>query len=160
MKKYSIVIVLMLLILQHLQAQQPEQELASIVFGNKPGANDQINEIPLHLNAVGFNGPGYERYMMKRQKNLTVGVLTLSAGLLFSGIGLIAVSNSNKDNTSVYLFIAGAVSGIVSIPFMVMATINGHKAKLELKNQQTAFGVPVKVDKQIPGITMSIHIGK
>ncbi|MEZ5028503.1 MAG: hypothetical protein R2765_06920 [Ferruginibacter sp.] len=31
---------------------------------------------------------------MKRQKNLTV-VLTLSAGLLLSGIGLIAVSNSN-----------------------------------------------------------------
>ncbi|MBX2934413.1 MAG: hypothetical protein KF825_09215 [Ferruginibacter sp.] len=160
MKKFIIVIVLILLTLQHSQAQQPEHELATVVFGNKPGTIDHINEMPLRTNAVSFNGPGYEHYKKKRQKNLTVGVLTLSAGLLFSGIGLIADSNYDKDNTSAYLFIAGAVSGIVSIPFMIMATINGHKAKLELKNQQTGFGVPANVDNQIPGITMSIHIGK
>lgn len=160
MKKYIIVIVVMLLTIQQSQAQQPEQEIATVNFGNKPGTIARLNEITLRFNAVSINGPGYEHYMKKRKKNLTVGVVTLGAGLLFSGIGLISVSNYDKDNTSAYLFIAGAVSGIVSIPFMIMATINGHKAKLELKNQQTGFGVPANVGKQIPGLTMSIPIGK
>ena len=105
----------------------------------------------------------YSYYMKKKKNMLTAGLVTLGAGLALSGVGLITASNSTSidtDATAAILLIAGAASGIASIPLMIMATVYGHKAKLEFSNQKTGFGVPSNVSKNIAGITMSIPIGK
>ncbi|HMK03000.1 MAG TPA: hypothetical protein VK489_02365 [Ferruginibacter sp.] len=103
---------------------------------------------------------------MKKSKNQrVVGWTTLGAGLLLSGIGILVGSSGsslNESNTTAtgVILLAGAVSGIVSIPFMIMATVNKHKAKLILDNKKTGFGVPSHVGRDIAGVTMVIPIGK
>ena len=106
----------------------------------------------------------YDYYMRKRKNNLTAGLVTLGAGVVLSGIGLLIATpaNATLDNaaTGGVITIIGAASGIASIPCMIMAGVYGHKAKLEFKNQKTGFGVPSNVSKNTAGITMSIPIGK
>ena len=102
----------------------------------------------------------YDYYMHKRKNNLTAGLVTLGGGLVFSGIGLLMADiNSSNDATweiGGILLITGAVSGLVSIPFMIMAGANKHKARALLNTQKTGFGVPPGVSNSIAGITIQI----
>lgn len=108
----------------------------------------------------------YDYYMRKSRNQSTVGWVTLGAGLLCSGIGIIIASNDNsiysssESNTDGALIIIGAASGIASIPFMVLSTVNKHKAKVLLSAQKTGLGVPKNVSINITGITLQIPIGK
>jgi hypothetical protein len=113
------------------------------------------------------NGPDKDHdFYLRRSKNYRiVGWSTLGAGILLSGIGLLAANgdyatNDANSNTAATLTIAGAVSGVVSIPFMIMASAYKHKARVMVGNQKTGFGVPSNVSKNITGITMTIPIGK
>jgi hypothetical protein len=107
-----------------------------------------------------------EEFYFRRSKNYRiVGWSTLGAGLLLSGIGLIAANgdyakNNANSNTAGVLTVAGAVSGVVSIPFMILASVYKHKAKAMVSNQKTGFGVPANVTKDITGITVIISIGR
>ena len=100
-------------------------------------------------------------FYLRRSKNYRiVGWSTLGAGLVLSGIGLLEASNGSGSTTAATLTIAGALSGIVSIPFMIMASANKHKARLMLDSKKTGFGVPANISKDITGITMILPIGK
>lgn len=109
----------------------------------------------------------YDFYMQKSKNQRTIGWATLGGGFLLSGIGILVASSPNsnyntggKDYAPAILLGLGAVSGIVSIPFMIMASVNKNKAKVMLTNQKTGFGVPSNVSKDITGITFQLHIGK
>jgi len=148
------------------KAQQKIQEIGSASYAMQKKITFPQHKVSILLtNTAGHNGPGkdYDYYMHKKRNNLTAGSITLGAGLLLSGIGLIVATNSSSfddDATAGILFVAGAASGIASIPLMVMSFVYGHKAKVELTNQKTGFGVPSKVGKTITGITLTMPIGK
>jgi len=105
-----------------------------------------------------------EEFYLRRSKNYRiVGWSTLGGGLLLSGIGLLVgttSTNYDNSNTAGVLLVAGAVSGIVSIPFMIMATVYKHKARAMVGTQKAGFGVPPGVSKDVTGITFSISLGK
>ncbi|MEO6540303.1 MAG: hypothetical protein ABIN74_04905 [Ferruginibacter sp.] len=166
MKKFILIPAVIFLISSESKAQQEKQTIALTSYTLSAGktvikdnltfsfSNDPGNDVPVK---------DYAYYLKKKKSNLTAGLVTLGAGLLFSGIGLITATNSNSfddDATAGVLFIAGAASGIASIPLMIMAHVYGHKAKLELSTQKTGFGVPANVSKDIVGITVAISIGK
>ncbi|MBK8519946.1 MAG: hypothetical protein IPL54_03395 [Chitinophagaceae bacterium] len=106
-----------------------------------------------------------EEFYLRRSKNYRiVGWSTLIGGIVLSGAGLLIGSSSNYNSASStsagVLVVAGAVSGIVSIPFMIMATGYKHKARVMVDNQKTGFGIPSNISKDITGITFRISIGK
>ncbi len=115
---------------------------------------------------VSTHATDYDFYMKRSRSQRIVGWSTLGGGLLLSGIGILVASSSNdnyyddgNENTAGVLLLLGVVSGIVSIPFMISASVNKHNAKLILDNQKTGFGVPSNVGKNIPGVTMVISFG-
>lgn len=165
MKKIIITSAMFFTLLQA-KAQQEKQIVAATSY-MLPADNTVIKDnLSFNLsNDLGYRGPSndYDSFMKKKKNNLTAGLVTLSAGLVISGIGLITLKNSNgfeNDSNPGVLFVVGAASGIVSIPLMIMATVYSHKARLELKNQKTGFGVPANVSNDITGITLTIPIGK
>ncbi|HNU88842.1 MAG TPA: hypothetical protein PKJ94_11145 [Ferruginibacter sp.] len=106
----------------------------------------------------------YEFYMKKSRNHRTVGWATLVGGVVLSGVGLLVAnadyaSGNDQGEAAATITIAGAVSGIVSIPFMIMASAYRHKAKMMLSSQKTGFGIPVKPGN-ITGISVFIPIGK
>jgi hypothetical protein len=105
----------------------------------------------------------YKYYMHKRKNALTTGWITLGAGIIFSGVGILMASKSTSQNagsTGGVLTIAGAVSGIVSIPFMIMANVYKQKARLQISSQQTSFCAPFNFSKSITSVTLAIQLGK
>lgn len=93
-----------------------------------------------------------------------MGWATLVGGVVLSGIGLLVAnadyaSGNDQADAAATLTVAGAVSGIVSIPFMVMGTVYKHKAKVMLSSQKTGFGIPVKPGN-ITGVSVFIPISK
>lgn len=166
MKKIILILSVIFLISNESKAQQKKQEIASTSYTLHKGNTVIKDNLSFNLsNNPGYHGPAkdYDYYMRKKKNHLTAGLVTLGAGVVLSGIGLITASNSTSfdtDATAGILLVAGAASGIASIPLMIMAHVYGHKAKLELSNQKTGFGVPPKVSKNITGITMTIPIGK
>ena len=154
MKKIILILGLIIVAQLETKAQQEKQLIADANYTTLKPMYSSGNNLP---------EKDYAYYKQKRKDNLTAGLVTLGAGLALSGIGWISASNSTSidtDVTAAILLIAGAASGIASIPLMIMAGVYGHKAKLEFKNQKTGFGVPSKMRKNITGITMSIPIGK
>ena len=115
----------------------------------------------------GFDDPitkDHDFYIQKSKNQRTAGWVLLSAGVGLSGIGLLIGTNRNASfdqaATGAVITGIGALSGIISIPFMIMAGVNKHKAKVMLTNQKTGFGLPPNVSKDIVGITVKIPIGK
>lgn len=102
-------------------------------------------------------------YLRRSKTYRIVGWSTLGGGIVLSGLGLLALSQekaNNNDNVDYnkpgILLAAGAASGIVSIPFMIMASVNKHKAMVIVDNQKTGFGVPPNVSRNITGITLRV----
>src|SRR5258705_7823864 len=158
MKKIILITGVMLCTLLQAKAQE-KQEIASTSYMLHTGNTVANDNLSFNLS----NDPGkgavkdYAYYLRKKKNNLTAGLVTLGAGLVLSGIGLVTPTNSTSydtDETAGILFIAGAASGIASIPLMIMAHVYGHQAKLELSKQKTGFGVPPGVSKDIIGITV------
>ena len=116
------------------------------------------------LSATHYSGPekDYDFYLRRSKNYRNVGWATLIGGVVLSGVGILLATGDTygASTTPVVFLIAGAASGIVSIPFMIMASVTGHKAKLMLTNQKTGFGVPPHVSKDITGITFQIPFGK
>jgi len=131
----------------------------------KSEAADPIKSVPKIVDFPSNKGveKDYAYYLQKKNNHLTAGIVTLSAGLVFSGIGWIITSNSksveNEDFGAIFL-VAGATFGIASIPLMAIAHGYGSKARLALSNQKTGFGVPAKVSRNITGLTIAIPLGK
>ncbi len=124
---------------------------------------------PVSLSIQPYSGLDKDAdFYLRRSKNYRiVGWSTLGLGLVASGAGLLVATNASNsfnsnanDDAAVALFLVGAVSGIASIPFMIMATTYKHKAKAMVSSQKTGFGVPVNVSKDIVGITLQIPLGK
>lgn len=156
MKKSILILGFIICINMQSKAQQQSQFIVATGYNTAK---------PVSLSAIYYSGPDkdYDYYMRKKKNNLTAGLVTLGAGLVLSGIGLITASNSTNidtDATAAVLLIAGAASGIASIPLMIMANVYGHKARLMLKNQKTGFGVPPNMSQDITGITLQIPLGK
>lgn len=165
MKK--IILILALLISVHLKtkAQQVNQLIA-------PVENNTFSK-KMYLSVSNPPDKDADFYLRRSKNQRIVGWTTLGGGIVLSGIGLLAAINSEgstldqygnyreDDNTTIaaVLLIAGGLSGITSIPFMIMASANKHKARLMLKNQSTGFGVPPAVNKNIPGISVVIPLG-
>ena len=166
MKKVILILVLLISIHMGTKAQQVNQFTASVeqnTFSKKMYL--QVNNVP---------DKDADFYFQRSKKQRTVGWVTLGAGIVLSGVGLLIASNSTGSTVDMYgnyrednnttvgavITIAGAVSGIVSIPFMIMASGNKHKARLMLKNQPTGFGLPPNVNQNITGISMNFNLGK
>ncbi len=150
---------------------QPEKQFTAVTNIKilKHTALTEDNTFSKNLYSAAKNGPDKDyAFYMHRSKNLRItGVSLLGAGLILGVSGLlVSSSNSNpnnydsRDQTIASLFIASAATGIASIPFMVLASVNKQKAKLMLSNQKTGFGVPAKVSKDITGITLALPIGR
>ncbi len=160
MKKSILMLVIIFLINTESKAQQESQFIA---------ANSLSNTKPVSFSMQAYSGPDKDAdFYMRRSKNYRiVGWSTLGAGLIASGAGLLLATNSSNDfynnsndDAAAALFLVGAVSGITSIPFMIMATSYKHKAKAMISSQKTGFGVPANVGKDIVGITLQIPLGK
>ena len=136
------------------KAQQEKQFIAAANYTTSKSMYSSGNNLP---------DKDYNYYMGKRKDNLTAGLVTLGAGVLFSGLGLLIATpaNASLDNaaTGGVITAIGAACGIASIPCMIMATVYKHKAKMQLSSQKTGFGVPPGVSRDIVGITFKIGIG-
>lgn len=174
MKK--IILILALIITAQLQTTA-QQEKQFVVANYVTALNSSVlpwkntNSKKLYNTSANGTDKDHDFYMRRSKTYRIVGWSTLGGGIVLSGIGILIASNSESgvdiygnvtnDNatTAAVITIAGAVSGIVSIPFMIMASVNKHKAKVMVSSQKTGFGVPSSVSKDITGITMSIPIG-
>ncbi len=100
-------------------------------------------------------------YKTKSKNQRTAGFVLLGTGVFLSAVGLLVGSGSDatfgEAETGIIIMGVGAISGIVSIPLMIMATVNNHKAKLLLESKKTGFGIPVHTGF-ITGITLTIPV--
>jgi hypothetical protein len=167
MKKFILILGLIIATQIQTKAQQEKQFITATHYRTSKATvltQDNSFSKSMYSSANYLPVKDYDYYMNKRRKNLTGGLVTLGGGLLFSGVGLLMASSSSSDEetgiSGGVLTGIGAIAGIVSIPFMIMAEVYKHKAKVKLSSQKTGFGLPLKVGKSITGITMSIPIGK
>jgi hypothetical protein len=158
MKKSILMLGVIFLINLESKAQQESRYVA---------ANSLSTVKPVSFSMQAYGGPDKDAdfYFQKSKNHRTVGWATLGGGIVLSGIGLLIANgdyatNSANSSTAATLTVAGAASGIVSIPFMIMASVYKHKAKAIVSSQKTGFGVPGNVSKDIVGITLQIPLGK
>lgn len=127
-------------------------------------SNEYINSKYLGYDTGKGLQKDYDFYKRKSKNQRTVGWATLGGGILLSGLGILLATNdydlySSNANYPGILIVAGCVSGIVSIPFMILANINKHKAKLILETQKTGFSLPPGISKSVVGISFQIKLG-
>ncbi|HEX2684744.1 MAG TPA: hypothetical protein VHL77_12455 [Ferruginibacter sp.] len=170
MKKIIVLIALFMAVKLNTKAQQDNQFTAS-AFLKQPTQDNTFNNMYSWSNTDPAKDADY--YLRKSKNQRTVGWVTLGSGILLSGIGVLILSNDdggsfdaygnyqydNNTNVGGVILALGAASGIVSIPFMIMASVNKHKARVMLKNEQTGFIVPPGVSKNIPGLSVAIQLG-
>jgi hypothetical protein len=172
MKKIILTTIVMLFVLLQTKAQQVYQATDAYGYISVNTTVLQTNETFLK-NTYAFPGNNpdkdYDLYLRRSKNYRIVGWATLGGGLVLGSAGLLVATNSSTtdynselraERTHRALFIGSAVAGIVSIPFMIMASSYKEKARLEIKNQKTGFGVPPHVSKDITGISLTIPIGK
>jgi len=147
---------------------QQQNQLKAATGLNSVYSGISLQDFGLTKNKALFVSYGPEKdynfYLRKSKNQRIVGWTTLGGGILLSGIGLLIANgdyatNHSGSSAAGVLTVAGAVSGIVSIPFMIMAGANKHKAKALLNTQKTGPGVPPGVSKSIVGITIQFPLG-
>ncbi|MFM6925103.1 MAG: hypothetical protein ACKOU7_06340 [Ferruginibacter sp.] len=154
--------ILMLGVIFLINQESKAQELSQYVAFNNAGT---VTPVAFPLPAYGKPDKDADFYNRRSKNYRIVGWSTLGGGIVLSGIGLLLANgdyatNNANSNTAGIVTLAGAVSGVVSIPFMIMASAYKHKAKAMLGSQKTGFGVPANVSKDIVGITFQIPLGK
>lgn len=108
----------------------------------------------------------YDFYMRRSKKMRTTGLVLLGSGVVLSGVGALLsfgnndIANNSAGGVGAVLLIAGAASGITSIPFMSLALASHNKARALVDSKKTGYGVPSNVSKDIVGITLQIPLGK
>lgn len=173
MKKLMLILGLIILTLIETKAQQEKQFIAAdnsatLKISALPVGN--LFEKKMYTHESDSSKKNYAYYNSTSRNLRIAGLSLLGAGLVLGVAGLLVVSNSNSmsdygdlqraESTHRALFISSAATGIISIPLMAMASAYKQKARLELKNQKTGFGVPANVSNDITGITFTIPIGK
>lgn len=109
----------------------------------------------------------YDMYMRRTRTMRITGLSLLGAGVVTGGIALLVATNNDdyvdydtelrRERTTTTLFVISAVTGIASIPFMVLAHANKNKARAALSNEKAY--IPGK-HIYITGVTLSLPIGK
>ena len=112
-------------------------------------------------------------YLVKSQNQKTAAWILLGGGAACTGIGILifpkdynvvwgtnTTSQESNATFSTILTIAGFASMLTSIPVFISSSINKRRAHAGVSYQKTGFGIPVKSDKEIAGITLSIPIGR
>jgi hypothetical protein len=167
MKKLFLCCSLIFLIHSNSPAQQKNQSI--IQAGNSFISLRNKNDVNI-ISAKNYLKINYgpekdQEFYQHRSKNYRiVGWSTLGAGVLLAGIGIIAASgdyatSNANSNTAGVLTVAGAVSGVVSIRFMIMASVYKHKARALVETQKTGFAVPSNLSSYITGINVAIPLG-
>lgn len=163
MKKTMLLLTILMVLQTITKAQQENQFIAEKLKSNAVPSPAKSSYAFVSYK----NGPEKDAdiFLRRSRNQRIVGWSTLGGGILLSGIGILVANgdyatNNNNASLAAVLTIAGAVSGIVSIPFMIMASANRHKAHVLLNNTKTGFGVPPGVSNHITGITISLPIGK
>lgn len=134
------------------------------------------NSIRFATNGQRFSLPapdddrGYDFYKKRARTQRIIGLSLLGVGLISGGIGLLEATkevdytdyaaSDRADRAAVTAFVISGVTGIASIPFMVLAHASNHKAKVMLKSQKTGLGVPANVSKDYAALSITIPIGK
>lgn len=67
---------------------------------------------------------------------------------------------SKKQKTAAWVYKGGDAAIVASIPLFIASSNNRCKARLTIKDEKVAMGLPVKAGKKISGITLSIPFGK
>lgn len=163
MKKITLIISLVTIFQLYSKAQQMQPFVtADQSTSFKFSSLEEI--IPNKKNVhVLFYEKDYNYYMHKRNNNKKIGWILLGSGFGFTGLGALLASTNNAANsqgpTAAICILAGAATGIASIPFMIMANVNKHKARAILEEKKTGYGIP-SGNKTITGITFCISLGK
>lgn len=113
-------------------------------------------------------GPDYNLYKKRARTHRTIGLSLLGAGVVLGVTGIIVASaddgdtyngfGERNDDAAATLFLFSAATGVASIPFMILAHANNHKARAILKNQGAY--IPGKGVIPVTGITVAMQIGK
>lgn len=113
-------------------------------------------------------GPDYNLYKKRARTHRTIGLSLLGAGVVLGATGIIVASaddsdantgfGERNDDAAATLFLFSAATGVASIPFMILAHANNHKARAILKNQGAY--IPGKGTVPVSGVTVAIQIGK
>lgn len=90
----------------------------------------------------------YDFYMQKHKTNTITGWTLLGSGVvmftiggkLFADNGFGIFSSNNKSDVGAGIMLAGVVTGLASIPFLISARNNKMKADLSLKTGSVALG--------------------
>ena len=92
---------------------------------------------------------------------VTTGILLAATKVTtdFISVFFLEPQSSNYTGENI-LIIAGSASMLSSIPLFVASAKNKRRAMLEIKDQKTAFGLPIATGKNITGLTLAIPIGK
>ncbi|MBK8610832.1 MAG: hypothetical protein IPL84_13070 [Chitinophagaceae bacterium] len=170
MKKLLLVLVLTTSLAVQTKAQQESKfidasgftisTLESLQTNYSISKNELLTPVPLPDNDHDF-------YQRKSRNMRITGLTLLGAGLVLGVSGVLVSSSTStpnnydtRDKTITTLFVASAVTGIASIPLMVMASVFKHKANVMVDTKKTGFGVPSNVSKYITGVSLTIPIGK
>lgn len=130
-----------------------------------------INEFRLNPDPVPVHDQAY--YLKKSRNNRIASLCLVGGGLVIAGIGALTFpkdydiffenssGKENKADASTALIVVGCAAMLSSIPFTVMASVNKRKANAMVTSQKTGSGaVPPGIGKNIPGLTMTISLGK
>ncbi len=140
-----------------------------------------VNKYPLQLTTsaginesflrTGYGGDLVKDYAYynRQSRNMRItGLSLLGAGLASGVAGLLVASGNNnydsyetverKDRTTATLLVVSVVTGLASIPFMIIAHAKKNEARATLSTQKTF--IPGKANTYITGISVSVPIGK
>jgi hypothetical protein len=114
----------------------------------------------------------FDFYMKKSSNKKAAAWILLGGGTLCAAIGSLTfpsdydmIFNSNdatqnQARFSSIITLVGIAAMLSSIPFFISSSLNRHKAHVGIGSQKTAYGIPVKIAKEVTGLTLSIPVGK
>ena len=167
MKKNIFLLTLVLTAQLATKAQQNNLSPTANTYPLQLNISKVVNESFLSRSYEGDPVKDYAYYNRQSRNMRITGLSLLGVGLVSGGVALLTSTNNNtgsyesierKDRTIATLFVVSAVTGIASIPFMIMAHAKKNEARAALSNQKTF--IPGRGNTHITGITLSIPLGK